>query len=128
MSKYNIDNLYFKDIEHKKRLLELLLKDNTNPKDIERLSLFYIVASDLDIYNKFNKFFYNFKDHCIVSEGFGEVDLSSSQRKFIYLGFNLYNDFYDDKENITIFNMFSGLDSDNFRVAIESIKLRFNKI
>lgn len=63
MSKYNINNLYFKDVGYKKRLLELLLKDNTHADDRERLSLFYIVSSDLDIYNKFDNYLYDFSEH-----------------------------------------------------------------
>lgn len=122
MSKYNIDNLYYNDSEHKKRLLELLLKDNTNIEDLERLSLFYLASSDLDICNKFSNYLYDFKEHWIELEGLTRVNLSSSQRKLIYLGFNLYNNFHE--EGMTVLNLFSGLDDDNIKVVIESIKIR----
>lgn len=119
MSKYNVDNLCYKDFDHKKRLLELLLKDNTNIDDLERMSLFYIASSNIDLFNKFTNYLYNFKDHWIVPGGLNEVDLSSSQIKLIYLGFNLYNNYYDENDRMTILDTFSGLDRDYFQKKIK---------
>lgn len=127
MARYELDNLYFKDAGHKKRLLELLLIDNTHAEDRERLSLFYIVSSDLDTYNKFNKYLYDFQENWIIPEGLSEVDLSSSQKKLVHMGFNLYNNYNNSEQQITMLDVFNGLDSDNFKVAIEGIKIRFNQ-
>lgn len=127
MSKYDIDNLYFVDMEHKKRLLELLLKDNTYPTDLERLSLFYIVSSDLDLYIKFKNNLYNFEEHWIEPEGLSKIDLCGGHSRLMQLAFNLYNNYYDDDRRLTTLDIFSSLDSDNFRVALEGIKIRFNQ-
>jgi hypothetical protein len=124
MSKYKLDNIWFAGPEHKDRLLTLLSMDNTSPKDIERLSLFYIVASDKDLYFKFKSRLYDFKEHWIEPEQLSAVNLCTGHLYLVNLGFNLYNNFYDKDLCMTPLDLFSTLDYSNCKVAIEAIKIR----
>lgn len=103
----------------------LLKKDQTDTMNTERLVLFYILAGNLDLYKKIN-YIYDFKDHsikpsCLEST---EVDFSSGSQKLIMLAFNLYNGF----TGADILDVFSSLDYENFDLAINAIKLRFNRL
>lgn len=105
------------------RFNQLLQKDGTYERDLERKALFYILAGNLDLYSKVN-FIYDFEDkgikpECLESEG---VDFCSSSRKLIKLGFNLFNSFPAD-----VIDTFYVLDEDNFNLALNAIKIRFGK-
>ncbi len=50
------------------------------------------------------------------------ADFGSSSRKLIELGFSLYNGY---KANVL--NTFSGLDEENFDLAIAALRIRFNQ-
>lgn len=102
---------------------QLLEKDGTHDDDLERKALLYIIAGNDDLYNK-AEFIYDFKDRsinreCLESE---EVDFCSSSRKLIKLGFNLYNSFPAD-----VVDTFYLLDNNNFNLALNALKLRFNR-
>ena len=47
--------------KHKERFKELILKDKTNRSDVERLSLFYILSGNEDLYCK-SSLLYDFKN------------------------------------------------------------------
>lgn len=116
-----IENLY--TIED--RLNFLIKNDKTNEGDLERRTLFYIVAGNYDLYSKVN-YIYDFKDrsiniNCLEN---GEVDFCSSSYKLIKIGFNLYNGYNEPPSDIL--SLLSGLDSDNFNLAIHAIRMRFN--
>lgn len=105
------------------RLNQLLERDNTHKEDVERKALFYILAGNDDLYNKID-YIYDFEEHgitpkCLESE---EVDFCSSSRKLIKLAFNLYNSFPAD-----VIDTFYLLDEKNFNLALNALKLRFNK-
>jgi len=63
-------------------------------------------------------------DHSIKLECLEEntVDLSSSSRNLIKLAFNLFNGYPAD-----IYETLSILDDHNFNLAIDAMKLRFDK-
>ncbi len=101
-----------------------MLKDKSNPKDMERLAMFYILAGNSDLYSKANQI-YDFDEHlikleCLTDRG---VDLCSSARALVKLGFNLYNS-YEDK-NFTPMDILSNLDRENYSLAMESFDVRF---
>lgn len=105
------------------KLSKLLEQDNTRINDIERKSLFYVIAGSNDLYSKVNHI-YDFKDHsikpgCLEST---EVDFSSSSLKLIKLAFNLFNSYPAD-----VMDTFYLLDDKCFKLALNAIKLRFNK-
>jgi hypothetical protein len=90
----------FQNREHESNLIRLMLKDKSNPKDMERLAMFYILAGNSDLYSKVNQI-YDFDEHLIKLECLTDrrVDLCSSARALVKLGFNLYNSYED--ENFT---------------------------
>lgn len=132
-----IDNLFFKNNEHEERLLDLIEKDNTFERDVDRLSMFYLVSCDNDIYRKFIEYkLYDFKEHTIIPKNYTWNFLSSSQEKILFLGYNLFNshspgDTIKDVNKKEIanrmlepINLFTSLDRDNFEVIMNAIKLR----
>jgi len=87
----------FLNTEHENKLIELIQRDGIHPKDKERISLFYILSGNADLFVK-SGFIYDFKNHqiepeCLVNGG---VDFCSSSRALIRLGYNLYNGYQDD--------------------------------
>lgn len=107
--------------EHEERFAELLSKDNTGTSDLERKAMFYILATP-ELYNKINGI-YDFENHWIKTDCFKKVDLSSGFSAMVKLAFNLYNSY----ESPTPIDIFSILDSDNFDICINAIKIRFKK-
>ncbi|MBN2852621.1 MAG: hypothetical protein JXQ23_07795 [Clostridia bacterium] len=113
----------FLNTEHENKLIELIQRDGTHPKDKERISLFYILSGNADLFVK-SGFIYDFKNHqiepeCLVN---GSVDFCSSSRALIRLGYNLYNGYQDDMT--TPLDILSGLDVDNYLLAMESLDIR----
>lgn len=107
--------------KHTERYQELLSRDKTHEKDIERHALFYILSGQSDLYAKVNHL-YDFEDHSIRPDALtGAVDLTSGTRALVELAFNLYNGF----SSPTVLDLFAPLSENNQRLAIEAIQLRF---
>lgn len=107
----------------KERYDELIEKDGTYKGDNEREALFYILAGNMDLYRKVD-YIYDFKERAITPECLeGGVDLPSSSRRLIKLAYNLFNSYPAD-----VIDSFAGLDEDNFNLALNAIKIRFNLI
>lgn len=106
------------------RYNKLIEKDGTNEGDTERKVLFYILAGNTDLYRK-AEHIYNFKERVITPECLdsGMVDFCSSSRKLVKLAYNLFNSFPAD-----VIDTFYVLDEDNFKLALNAIKLRFNRL
>lgn len=104
------------------RMKELIFRDKTSSGDCERLALFSILSGNDDLYSKVS-FVYDFAEHCIKPDCLddGSVDLCSSSRSLLRLGFNLFNGFPAD-----VRETFYSLDSDNIRLALEAIQIRFS--
>lgn len=112
--------------EHKNKYEELLKKARIK-NDIERESLFYIIAGNMELYKNVSKI-YSFEENNInieVDENseiyIADLAVSSSARKLVYLALQLYN----SCSNQTVMETFAGLDANNFDLAINAIKLRF---
>ena len=119
--------MIFLSKKHENRLVSLLQKDNTHPSDVERLALFYIVAGNDDVCRKV-KYIYNFVEHhiepdCLYVSG---VDFCSSSRSLVKLAYNLYNGYQNN--DLSPVDLLSGLDSENFHLAIESMAIRFGHV
>ncbi len=112
--------MQFKD--HKDRFMTLLALDNTSATDRERQALFWLLSSHTDLYNKV-KTIYDFENSMIRTECFDEIDLTSSQQAMVKLGFSLYNSY-----NVNVADCFYMLDDHNFEVAMQSIRIRYNKL
>ena len=108
----------------KKKLHEFMERDNMSKGDLERLSMFYILSNNKDLSSKVD-YIYDFKNRSIKSNCLDNenVDFCSSSRKLIRLAFNLFNGNYP----ADVLNSFSGLDDDNFEIALNAVKIRFNR-
>ena len=109
----------FTDELHRFQYQGLLSRDNTKEADRERKALFYILSCD-ELFKKAN-FLYNFDDHSIKADH--EKIFSSGEAALIEIGYNLYNG-YGQR---TIVDLFSRLDSKAFSIALEAIRIRFDR-
>src|SRR6056297_3854773 len=109
----------------KKKFHEFMERDNMVKGDLERLSMFYILSSNKDLSSKVD-YIYDFKNRSIKSNCFDNenVDFCSSSRKLIRLAFNLFNGNYP----ADVLNSFSGLDDDNFEIALNALIIRFRGV
>lgn len=90
-----------------KRFLELLARDNTKEKYIERQSLLYLLSGVDSLYH--------FNNHTIKPE----CRWTREERNLIGLAFNLYNNF-----EITPLEAFHGLSKKAFELAVNAIAKR----
>lgn len=103
------------------RYQQLLELSGATPGDLERRALFHIISGNEELYNNVNSL-YDFAENVIITECLeGDGYLSSSSRKLVKLAYHLYNGY-----ETSIVEVFSGLDDNNARLAIEAIKIRFD--
>lgn len=115
---------YFLNTEHRLKLKSMIKDDKTHIGDTERLSLFYIISGNEDLYRK-RKFIYNTKEHSIYPRfEEADVDFSTGIKSLIKLGYNLYNGWSDD--STTPIKLLSNLDEENLNLAERAMKIRFN--
>ena len=108
---------------HMERFDQLMMEDNTDNNDIDRVALFFVIAGNNDLFQK-RKHIYDFKAHCIkYCLDDGKIDFSSGSKALIRLAFNLYNNYQCSE--ISPHDIMKYLDSDNLSLAIEAIQLRF---
>ncbi|MBZ9684983.1 DUF6075 family protein [Clostridium estertheticum] len=100
-------NIRFKDTEHEQSFLEFIASDNVEVNDVERLSLFYLLALNKDTRRSINSL-YNFEGRHIEPEALDRGWQTSSSRKVTKLAFNLFNNFndreYDDFSPLELFS------------------------
>jgi len=118
--------MIFLNNSHKFKYLNLIQNTRIHEHDLERISLFYIISGNDDLFRKKN-YIYDFCENCIRIEclGSGEVDFSSSSRNLLRIGFNLYNGYMDERMNPLC--MLASLDAINLILLMNAICLRFNK-
>ena len=112
----------FIDERHQQRFNDLVRLDNTDPADIERFTLFYIIAGNEDLSSK-AKAIYDFEDNSIRPDCIydGKVDFCNSSKCLIRLAFNLYNSTHSEG----IIDILSPLDTYNRSLAIRGLTVRF---
>lgn len=117
-------NDIFIDNSHRTRYQNMLNLAHVHRYDIERKSLFYILSGNKDLYQKKHAI-YDFHKNAIMFEWLecGKVDLCSSSKALIRLGFNLYNGYYDNITNPL--SLLCEMDSENLFIAYQAILLRF---
>ncbi len=118
--------IFLNDI-HKNNFKNLLNNTEINFCDKERIALFYIIAGNNDLFSR-KSIIYNFVDNNIKFYTFDclNEDFCYSSKALIRLGANLYNGYTDNY--IDPLNLLGYLDSKNYKLAINSIKLRFENI
>lgn len=112
------------------RYEELLQRASVKTGDQEHKALFYILAGNEELYNKINNI-YDFNQGMIkhdlleINEDSPDyiTEPSSSGTKLLKLAFNLYN----SQNKADVCDTFAGLDSNNFELAIQAIKIRFGQ-
>lgn len=109
----------FLNESHQSNYNNLLRRANVYSGDIERESLFYIISGNDELYKNVEKL-YNFKAEGIKSKL--NIDLCSSAKALIKLGFQLYN---GSSNKQTVFETFGNLDKNNIFLAVEAINHRF---
>ena len=117
-------NNVFIDNFHRSRYHKLAAVAGVHFQDYERLTLFYIISGNEDLYLK-KKAIYDFFDNTIVPECLttDKVDFCSSSKALIRLGFNLYNGYNDFFTNPLL--LLYDLDSRNLFIAYQAILIRF---
>lgn len=121
----------FYDHEHEITYKEYLQMDKTIEGDVERKSLFYILAINDDVKNHINSL-YNFKEHQIEFEGINQGWQTSGSLAITRLAFNLYNNFTltpieeeEGKETrVTPLNIFGAISIDYTEYLFEGIRIR----
>ena len=112
-----------------KRFVELMDKDNTKKDDNERKALFYIIAGNEELYSKV-QYIYDF-DTRMIKHDLLNVDEdspayltepSSTARKLLELGFNLFN----PRNKADVCDTFLTFGDENFLLAMNAIRIRFN--
>ena len=114
-----------------KRFEELMAKDNTRKDDTERKALFYIIAGNEELYNKVEHI-YDFEQHMIkhdllnVNEDSPAylTEPSSTARKLLELGFNLFN----PRNKADVCDTFLTFGDENFLLAMNAIRIRFKRL
>lgn len=101
---------------------ELMERDRTSESDLERASLFLILGSVPDLYDRRNQI-YDFTERCINPDCMDTLPLSSGHMQLLKLAFALYNGYPVD-----VIELFSRLDEGSFELAIAAIRIRFNKL
>lgn len=105
------------------RYQQLIERSGATPGDLERRALFHIIAGSDELYSNVDSI-YDFEENVILTdclEGDSDVYLSSSSRKLVKLAYHLYNGY-----EASVSEVFSGLDDNNARLAIEAVKIRFD--
>lgn len=118
----------FLNSQHEENYKELMKKQGR--AGVEHKALFYIISGNSDLMNQYN-LIYDFEelmlcDRAETEEGelyFKGLLTSGSSKRLINLGVQLFNG--TNKQNVL--DTFTGLDPDNFKLAINSIKIRFNQ-
>ena len=118
----------FLSVEHKERFYNLVETSKCYITDSERLAVFFILAGNDDLYMKRDSIYdFNNSWHiggCINPQCFETTDFSSGVYKLVNLAFNLYNNYNENDK--TLLDLFSGLDGKNFKLALNSIIVRFS--
>lgn len=119
-----INEIYYKDNEHKNKLKELLIKYKkvyekyNNEVDQYYLSAFYIFTADEELRRKCLPYITN--DGILFNKMETEQDFCSGCNQLIKLAHQLFN----EGDKVDIMNLIGILDRENFKVAMQAIELR----
>jgi len=113
-------HINFLNDEHKRRFEVLTAAGQVSVRDIERVAMFYIWAGNVDLYRK-SAALYDFDERLIRNDWDERADFSSGAQGLVCLSFNLYNGY-----PANVYNIFGCLDTENRKLAIRAISIRFN--
>lgn len=114
---------------HEKRYDEFITKDETEVSDLERKALFYILSGVDQLYDLADQI-YEFPMHLINTKGLEivekneDLELTTETKCLLSLAKDLYTAIRE--KGVT--EVFSAIDDvEKFQLALNAIKLRFNK-
>jgi hypothetical protein len=121
----DVKKMIFLNNSHELKYQNLTQNARMYEHDLERMSLFYIISGNDDLFRKKN-YIYDFNENSIRPEclSSGKVDFSSSSKSLIHIGFNLYNGYMC--ENMNLLWLLASLDAANLILLMNAIHLRFN--
>lgn len=98
-----VNQFEFIDQEHKNLMIGCMLRDNTNFKDQERISLFYLLTLH-PVSREHLDAIYDFKDHSIHLDCFNQSWQTHSSAPIIAFAFNLYNNYQSEYTILDVFH------------------------
>ena len=116
--------------DHKQKFTEYCLKAHVHSEDRERKAMFFILSGNNDLIAKGIDKFYDFTDNMVkfnpdpeeLEKDFEKFNFCSSSHALTKLALNLYNSGYP---SLLVNDTFNQLDKNNYLLAIEAIKIRF---
>ena len=115
------DSGYCLDSSHRERFEKMVLTDGTRCQDVERISFFFILSGNDDLYDNSGNI-YDFREHMLGSPARCR-ELSTGASALLALAKNLYNGFHAGQSDPC--HVFPCLDSASSMLAINAIRLRF---
>lgn len=116
--------------DHEMRYKALVDKDSTAKSDFERRSLFYILASDPELYAR-SGLVYDFRERGMLGKALVELPISSSGKSLAELGYNLFSggtEYWDGEAIQKIccdpMTVIESLDPARLSVAINAMRIR----
>lgn len=118
-----MSNLFEKE-EHECRFYTIMDKDSTSELDKERISMFYIISGNTELYSHLHEI-YDCRTHCLKRNTLHKLEyICSSSQKLLMLALHLYNN--RNCKNITLFEILNNLDRYNLDLALNALHLRFS--
>lgn len=110
----------FLNEEHKANYDKCICKGRIHYTDTERTSFFYIISGNKGLFDKVLKI-YDFEKGSLKGTKF---PLCSSEERLLKLAKHLFN---GSCKSLSINDLFGYLDKNNFELAQQAIRIRFNK-
>lgn len=123
----------FKDENHLSNFNTILGRFNRDlSEDVYWTAFIYVIASDNDLVRNVNTII-DFKDTAVKAETmFAEPFLTSTTKRLLMLAYSLFTDnskleLENETLEFSVPNIFDYLDSQNFEICFNAIKIRYNK-
>lgn len=114
----------FEKEEHECRFYTIIDKDSTSEFDSERISMFYIISGNTELYSHLHEI-YDCRTHRLKQNPLHKLEyMCSSSQKLLMLALHLYNS--RNCKNITPFEILNNLDRYNLDLALNALHLRFS--
>lgn len=117
--------MIFINQDHKSKFFKLIKKDQVLEQDVKRISLFYILSANEELYNKVHNI-YDFQDHTIQTDALENRSLSSVAQNILKLGFKLFNGSCREYKDVS--HLFSKLDVENFEICMYAVRILLGNI
>lgn len=116
-------NSIFESDEHEYRFYSIMSQDDTSEFDRERISMFYIISGNLELYSHLHEI-YSCYTHRLKPNPLNKLGyMCSSSQKLLMLALHLYNSGNGNRH--TPFDLLNCLDKQNVELALNAMRLRF---